>query len=65
MPRRLLVAAERVGGIEALVHEDVLDLGADLQHHDQVVAPGQLGRLGVLERPGLAREMAQGLGSHP
>ena len=36
---RHLFAAERVGGVEVLDHERVLDLGTRMQEHDEMVVP--------------------------
>jgi hypothetical protein len=40
-----LVRVERIGRIEILDHEPMLDLGPDMQQHDQVVVPGGVRQL--------------------
>ena len=41
-----LLAAQRIGGVEILHHQTVLDLGGDVQQHTEVVFPGHAGDLG-------------------
>jgi hypothetical protein len=48
--RRDLGAAERVGGVEILNHQQMLDLGTDMKQIDRVVMPGEAGRQLVLEQ---------------